>query len=212
MPLVIIRLLQYWYKFEKFFVRWVSCVSEPFCVSNGVRQGGILSSAFFNVFVDELRACLRSVSVGCYIGETCMNHIIYADDTALLAPSPAALQKLIDIAAGFINERELVVNMKKTKCMTIKPKCDKVLHVPTVYMNGNAIETKCKESYLGVNITDEFKDDSSIAKQARGMHARGNMLNSRFGNCMEDVKNNCFCHTVKVFIVLLYGIILRILL
>ena len=32
MPLVIIRLLQYWYKSQKFFVRWASCVSEPFCV------------------------------------------------------------------------------------------------------------------------------------------------------------------------------------
>ena len=61
MPLVIIRLLQYWYKSQKFFVRWASCVSEPFCVSNGVRQGGILSPAFFNVFVDELSVWLRTV-------------------------------------------------------------------------------------------------------------------------------------------------------
>ena len=54
--------------------------------------------------------------------DTCMNHIIYADDTVLLAPSPAALQKLLDIAAQFINGRDLVANMKKTKCMAIKPK------------------------------------------------------------------------------------------
>ena len=53
-----------------------------------------------------------------------MNLIIYADDTALLVPSPAALQKLLDIAAQFINKRELVANMTKTKCMAIKPKCD----------------------------------------------------------------------------------------
>ena len=130
MPLVIIRLLQYWYKSQKFFVRWASCVSEPFCVSNGVRQGGIFSPAFFNVFVDEVSVWLRTVSVGCYTGDTCMNHIIYADDTALLALSPAALQKLLDIAAQFINERELVANMKKTKCMAIKNKCDKALYVP----------------------------------------------------------------------------------
>ena len=62
-----------------------------------------------------------------------MNHIIYADDT-LLAPSPAALQKLLDIAAQFINERELVANMKKTKCMAIKPKCDKALYVPIFFI------------------------------------------------------------------------------
>ena len=60
---------------------------------------------------------------------------IYADDTALLAPSPAALQKSLDIAAQFINERELVADMKKTKCMAIKPKCDKALYVPTFWMD-----------------------------------------------------------------------------
>ena len=63
---------------------------------------------FSNVFVDELSVWIGTVSVGCCIGDTCMNHIIYADDTALLAPSPAALQKLLDIAAQFINEKELV--------------------------------------------------------------------------------------------------------
>ena len=91
-----------------------------------------------------------------------MNHIIYADDTALLAPSPAALQKLLDIAAQFIDERELVANMKKTKCKAIKPKCDKALYVPTFYLNGVAIKKTSKESYLGVDITDDFKDDSTI--------------------------------------------------
>ena len=104
-----------------FFVRCASCISEPFCVSNGLRQGGILSPVFFSVFVDELSVWLRSVSVECCIGDTCMNHIIYVYDTVLLAPSPAALQKLLDIAAQFINDRELVANMKKNKCMTIKP-------------------------------------------------------------------------------------------
>ena len=84
---------------------------------------------FFNVFVDKLSVWLRPVSVGCYIGDTYMYHIIYADDAALLAPSPAALQKLLDIAAQFINDRELVANMRKTKCMVIKPKCGKALYI-----------------------------------------------------------------------------------
>ena len=95
--------------------------------------------------------------------------IIYADDTVLLAPSPAALQKLIGIAAGFINEGELLINMKKTKYMVIKPNCYKVLHVPTFYVYGKAIKTTSIESYLGGDITDDFKDDSTITKQVRGI-------------------------------------------
>ena len=70
--------------------------------------------------------------------------------------------------------------------MAIKPKCDKALYVPTFYLNGEAIKTTSKESYLGVDINDDFKDDSTIEKQTRRIYARGNMLNSRFGNCTEE--------------------------
>ena len=96
-----------------------------------------MSPTFFYVFVDELSVWLRPVSIGCYIGEICRSHIIYAGDTALLAPSPVALQQLLVIAAQFINDRELVASMKKTICMTIKPKCDKALYVPTFFKNLN---------------------------------------------------------------------------
>ena len=62
------------------------------------------------------------------------------------------------------------------------------------YLNGVAIKTTSKESYLEVDITDDFKDDSTIEfeKQTRGTYARGNMLNSRFGNCTEEVKKQLF--------------------
>ena len=68
----------------------------------------------------------------------------------------------------------------------------KALYVPTFYLNGEAIKTTSKESYLGVDITDDFKDDSTIEKQTRGIYARRNMLNSRFGNCTEEVKKQLF--------------------
>ena len=38
----------------KFQVKWDNVVSAPFCVSNGVCQGGILSPILFNVYMDEL--------------------------------------------------------------------------------------------------------------------------------------------------------------
>ena len=37
-----------------FQVKWDNVVSAPFCVSNGVWQGGILSPILFNVYIDEL--------------------------------------------------------------------------------------------------------------------------------------------------------------
>ena len=50
----ILRILAYWYAHQSMQVRWGTTVSSPFNVSNGVRQGGILSPALFNVYMDEL--------------------------------------------------------------------------------------------------------------------------------------------------------------
>ena len=57
-------------------VRWGSQLSQSFGVSNGVRQGEYL----FVVYIDQLSKDLNRVPAGCYIGNTLVNHIIYADD------------------------------------------------------------------------------------------------------------------------------------
>ena len=93
LPSQVIRLLKNWYATQKFYVQWESAASESFKSVSAVRQGGILSPLLFSVYVDELSVNLGSVPYGCYINSVCTNHIMYADDTVLIAPSPAALQK-----------------------------------------------------------------------------------------------------------------------
>ena len=44
----------FWYAHQMFQVKWDNVVSAPYCVSNGVWQGGILSPILFNVYIDEL--------------------------------------------------------------------------------------------------------------------------------------------------------------
>ena len=46
--------LTYWNKNKIMCIRWGDVYSLKFKVSNGVRQGGILSPYFVNVYVDEL--------------------------------------------------------------------------------------------------------------------------------------------------------------
>ena len=43
----------------------------------------------------------------------CVNHLVYADDMVLLAPSPRALQDLIDTAAKYFVDNGLMINRKK---------------------------------------------------------------------------------------------------
>ena len=66
-------------------------LSDPFTVSNGVRQGSILSPTLFSIYLDSLSVKLSASGVGCTFNSNCFNHLVYADDTVLLAPSPKAL-------------------------------------------------------------------------------------------------------------------------
>ncbi len=64
------RILAFWYSHQLMHVKWGTCVSAPFSVENGVRQGSILSSFLFNVYMDDLSKLLN----GCIVGNTIINH------------------------------------------------------------------------------------------------------------------------------------------
>ena len=106
-----------------------------FTVGNGVRQGSILSSNLFAVYVDDLSVNLIDSGQGCCIDNVFINHLFYADDLCLMAPSPSALQRLINICDQFCIDNDLVFNPGESICMFIKPPRCK-LKCPNLYI-GN---------------------------------------------------------------------------
>ena len=62
----IVRFLILWYKQQEMSVRWNGICSAGFGVSNGVRQGGVLSPVLFSVYMDGLLYKLKESGVGCY--------------------------------------------------------------------------------------------------------------------------------------------------
>ena len=166
-PLLIVRLLENWYKSQKFYIQWGSLISAPFNVTNDVRQGGIMSPVLFKVYIDDLSRTLHSMPFRCYINNTCVNHLVYADDMVLLAPSPRALQGLIDTAAKYFVDNGLMINRKKTKCMAIIPKCNKEIHIPSFYVHGTTISRVRHKNYLGYTISDDLNDNQAIIKEKK---------------------------------------------
>ena len=65
------------------FVRWGATTSTQFTVSNGVKQGGIISPILFNVYMDDLSVALNSSGIGAAF----LNHLCYADDLCLISLS-----------------------------------------------------------------------------------------------------------------------------
>ena len=78
--------------------------------------------------MDSLSDQLNTVNVGCEYNGILYNHLMYADDTVLIAPSPRAL-KTLNTSVSFAQENDLIYNKTKTKVMTITPRCMKNLFV-----------------------------------------------------------------------------------
>ena len=63
-PMCFVRPLKHWYKELTMKIKWGTHFSEPFHVSNGVRQGGVLSPCLFAVCFDDLTNELSNIKAG----------------------------------------------------------------------------------------------------------------------------------------------------
>lgn len=78
--LIVIRLLICMYLSQQLCVRWNSQVSNSFGVTNGVKQGGVLSLGLFCIYINDLLHLLGKKYVGCFLRSHFAGAFAYADD------------------------------------------------------------------------------------------------------------------------------------
>ena len=83
---------------------------HQFCVTNGVKQGGIISPMFFNLYMDDLSVMLNCSSIGGYIRTSFINHLCYADDLCLISLSSSGMQHLLNICNEYATTQKLLYN------------------------------------------------------------------------------------------------------
>ena len=191
-PGYIIRILIYWYSHQLMCVRWGNEFSSSFTVSNGVRQGGILSPYLFNVYVDDLSCALNTCAVGCYISSCRVNHLMYADDLVLLAPSVGGLNKLLRCCERFGSSHDIKFNCSKSAIICFKSGLLAGANLPSFQLNGSDIKEVTQYKYLGHILSSDLSDNADIDRQRKQLYARANSVLRKFHMCTVDVKLRIF--------------------
>ena len=126
LPLIFIRLLILIYALQSANVRWNGAVSEFFSLTNGVKQGGVLSAILYCFYCNDLFKYLREKKSGCWINGHYMGILGYSDDNLLIAPSRSSLQNMLQVCEEYAADHNLKFSTDKnpTKCKT---KCLKFL-------------------------------------------------------------------------------------
>ena len=181
-------------------VKWGNVTSSHFTVSNGVRQGGILSPILFNIYMDDLSKELNKCNTGCLVGNSVINHLMYADDLVILSPYSGGLQQLLKVCSTFGNEHDVVYNAKKSSVMIVRTRGDKNLTFPDFHLSGSCLSVCQETKYLGHIFTDALRDDRDISRQCRKLYAQANMLLRKFSMCSVPVK----CALFKTFCTPMY--------
>ena len=111
LPLIFVRLLLFIYMKQYANVKWNNSYSSMFSLSNGVRQGGVISAILYCFYGNMLFTELRRSGYGCHVNGFYRGIFGYSDDNMLLA-SEHALQKMLEICERFATSHNHLSEMR----------------------------------------------------------------------------------------------------
>ena len=175
MPLCILLCLIYWYSNMMCNVKWGNELSRDFHVPLGIKQGGINSPDFFGVYIDGISSILRAANLGCHMFSIFLAMILFADDLCLLAPTRAALAKMIENSASYCNKFGLTFNTSKSKIVVFSRRAVEKDRLCPIYLNGERMEYVDSIKYLGTTIESNkgftFSSTKDLAKFYRASNS-----------------------------------------
>ena len=201
--------------------------SEPFGIDVGVKQGCVIAPVIFNIFISTItllsqdaipqedKVAIQYRLDGSLFNlrrlqartKTVTNHILefqYADDCALVAHTPHALQRSLDVIAGFYEALGLKMNVNKTEIL-IQRQNPEEQHF-TFHINGDEIKQVTSFKYLGSILSDKHNIDEEVCNRINQASVAFGKLRTRvFQNDNLRLDTKIAVYTAVCITSLLYG-------
>ena len=160
-------------------------VSEPFPVTNGVKQGCVLAPTLFSLLFSVMLSSalsqtddgimirfrtdgkffdLRRLQASTKVKEALMRDFLFADDCALAAHDEDALQRLADALSTATKAFGLTISIKKTEVLC-QPAPTTSVSEPTITIDGTKLNVVEEFCYLGSCLSSDGSLDKEIARR-----------------------------------------------
>ena len=153
------------YKAPNISLLYKNKITEPFCTTIGLKQGDILSTIFFNLFINDLPSLLADTSNGNIekpkLEDTNISSLLFADDLAIFSLSQKELQNKINILEEYCYNWGLELNIKKTKIIIFNKQGANIKKFK-FYYRDKEIEIVKQYTYLGFTFTPSGKKQVGI--------------------------------------------------
>ena len=158
--------------------------SQPFLVSNGVKQGCVLAPTLFSlIFSAMLTDAFKDTDAGINIRyrtdgsifnlrrlqaktkvmTDTINDLLFADDCALNAATETSMQQTVDKFSDACNNFGLTISTKKTEVMH-QPAPGKIYTEPSISVDGQRLSVVDKFTYLGSTLSRNDEVNARLAK------------------------------------------------
>ena len=173
------QLLKDMYDNMQSHVKWQGLRSNSVSISQGVRQGGILSTEHYKRYNNPLLLNLEDKFQGAKIGNISIPHATCADDLALLSHSDWEITKMLESVEQFSRQHRYDINAQKSASLIYNVKDRN----KTYTLDGESIPVADSTIHLGIyrdkkgkpNIDDKINLGRRTAYSLLGAGFHGRM-------------------------------------